>query len=166
LATSARTALTTRARSQAPTHPSGTANSTSRSARSLGRRLDELTQLHGLEPKRQSARADPRCIQKRLEHFGEPVGLLDDGLESGLGSISVAAIDLSLRHLRRCAHHRDGIAEVMRRNGHELLNFSSAWLLLVLGQLHFAHPLTGYRALPFGGSSNQPPLQVMGQRLW
>jgi hypothetical protein len=67
--------------------------------------------------------ANSRSVQKRFEHFGKAVGLLDNRLQPTLSTVRIAAIDLALRHLGGRAHHGDRITQIVDRHRHELFGF-------------------------------------------
>ena len=133
--------------------------------RSLRGAVDHLAQVEALGSQRHLAGAQACRVEEGLEHLGEPVGLIDDRFESRLRCRRVAAIDLSLRHLRRRTHHRDRIAQIMGCHGHELFCFRSTQLRLHFDPLlHLAEPSNDYRGAPSVTALALGP-QVMGQEV-
>jgi len=122
-------------------------------AHSLDRLVDDLPHVDPIWSQRQAADSNAGRIEECLEHVGQPVGLFDNRCETALGRRRIVAIELALRHLSGRAHDRDGVAEVMRRHGHELVDFSGAWLLV-----HLTLPFAGHRHSLKAGA-----LQVLGQ---
>ena len=96
----------------------------------LGCQRHDLAKIHPLQPHRNLAASDTRGVEECLEHFGEPIGLIDDALQTKQRAGGVAAVDLALRHLGRRSYNRDRIAQVVSRHGHELFSFRSVRPLL------------------------------------
>ena len=109
------------------------------------RYLRHRTQINGFGAQRHVPSANARRVEKTLEHLRQPIRLIDDRLQPRLRAVGVAATNLALGHLRGSAHNGDRIAEIMRRDRHELLR-----LLCTRHLLHAESPtalqVTGHQS--------------------